>query len=189
MNSNKCEKDPRALIILAKEGNKEAFSDLYELYFVPVFRYIYHRVGSREEAEDLAQTVFLKVYNSIYRFEEKGKSPLAYFFTVARNTVIDHARKKKEITVDDLEQVSPGALNIEKDIHESIDREKNLTLIKEAMEDLTEEQREIVSLKFISGLSNMEIAEMIGKNEGAVRQLQCRALKALRGRLTISDQS
>ena len=87
--------DAKELMRLAKDGDSEAFGLLYSKYFVPVFRYIYLRLKNKEEAEDLAQTVFLRVYKSLTRFRDQGKEPLAYFFTIARNAIIDYWRKKK----------------------------------------------------------------------------------------------
>ena len=94
------EKDPWLLMKLAKEGESEAFSQLYELYFVPVFRYIFFRVQQKETAEDLTQTVFLKAYKAAERFPTEGKNPLAYFFAIAKNTTKDYYRKKKDISQD-----------------------------------------------------------------------------------------
>ena len=99
MYSDKPEKDPKQLMQLAKNGDTEAFGQLYELYFKPVYRYIYLRTKSKEEAEDLSQVVFIKIFKSIGGFQEQNKQPLAYFFTIARNTVIDHWRKKKDILI------------------------------------------------------------------------------------------
>ena len=82
--------NPKILMELAKGGDSEAFGHIYHLYLTPVYRFIYFRLRNKEEAEDLTQTVFLKVYQSIHAFQVKNQSPLAYFLTIARNTVIDH---------------------------------------------------------------------------------------------------
>lgn len=105
MEADNLQNDPKILMQLAKSGDAEAFGRLYELYFIPVFRYIYFRVKDKEETNDLTQTVFLKVFCSLPNFKGQNKSPLAYFFTVSRNTVIDHWRAKKEIRLDDPESV------------------------------------------------------------------------------------
>ncbi len=181
MDDNNSKNDPKTLIQLAKNGDAEAFGCLYELYFVPVFRYIYLRVKGREEAEDLAQNVFLKVYQSISSFQEQGKSPLAYFFTVARNAVIDHWKKKKSASVD------PQAISEMPDPAENPQEltEKDITIktIHQAIQQLTDDQREVIIMKFINELPNSEIAGLLGKTEDAVRQLQCRALRTLRQQL------
>lgn len=168
-------------MLLAKEGNKEAFEQIYHLYFAPIYRYIYFRVRSKEMAEDLTQTVFLKVYQSISRFRARQDfSPLAYFFTVARNVVIDYWRKKKEVILD---QENLSWLDMERqdktlsDVKVKIEAKD---LIQDGLKQLNPEQQEVIILRFIDELSNKEIAALLGKTEVAVRQLQCRALKILR---------
>jgi len=97
MDENSSKNNPEKLMERAKNGDAEAFSRLYEIYFAPVFHYIYLRVKDKETAEDLMQDIFLKIFRSIRNYQKEGISPLAYFFTVARNRVIDYWRKKKEI--------------------------------------------------------------------------------------------
>ena len=172
------ETDPWLLMGRAKEGESEAFSQLYELYFVPVFRYIFFRVQQKEVAEDLTQTVFLKAYKAVERFPTEGQSPLAYFFAIAKNTVIDYYRKKKDIP-EDPERFTRREDT--KDTHMTnvefrIDGERCLQAVKQLKSD----QQEVIVLRFINEMTTAEIAEILGKNEDAVRQLQCRALKTLR---------
>ena len=175
------ENDPRALMRLAKEGDSRAFNKLYRLYFTPIFRYIYFRVKTKETAEDLAQEVFLKVYRSLAVFKATKASPLAYFFTVARNTVIDYWKKKKDILTDDLESFK--AVDKAKNPAEMADIKIAGETLQKAVKKLTEEQQEVIVMKFISDLPNKEIANLLSKTEEAVRQIQCRALKALRQEL------
>jgi RNA polymerase sigma-70 factor (ECF subfamily) len=96
MNENRHnagKKDPRELLRRAKEGDEGAFGALYEIYYTPVYRYLFLRSRSKADAEDIAQTVFVKVYASLERFEIH-EEPLCYFFSVARNALIDFHRKK-----------------------------------------------------------------------------------------------
>lgn len=172
--------DPKKLIDLAKNGDSEAFSALYKLYFVPVFRYIFLRTKSKQDTEDLTQTVFLKVYSSISRFQEQGKSPLAYLFTVARNTVIDHWKKKREVILDDPMRAEGFSDNTNENPYQTIEKDEAARSIQGAIVRLSEEQKEVIVLKFMNELSNQEIASILGKSEESVRQLQCRALKAMR---------
>ena len=171
--------DPKILMQSAKSGDTEAFSQLYELYFTPVFRYIYFRVKNKEEANDLSQTVFFKVFRSLPNFQEKNKSPLAYFFTVARNTVIDYWRVKK-ISFNDSEGVLERIPDKTNNPLEFIERKEIGQTIRRAIKQLTDDQQEVITLKFINEMPNKEIAALLEKTEEAVRQLQCRALKALR---------
>lgn len=172
--------DPKVLIQLAKSGDTEAFGRLYELYFAPVFRYIYFRVKNKEEANDLVQTVFLKVFHSLSNFREQNKSPLAYFFTVARNAVIDRWRAKKEVLLDDPESVLGQIPDKANSPLELVEKEETSQVVRRAIKQLADDQQEVIVLKFINEMPNKEIASLLGKTEEAVRQLQCRALRALR---------
>lgn len=179
--------DPKELIHQAKNGDADAYGKLYEQYYVPVFRYVYFQVRNREEAEDLAQTVFFKVYRSLADFQEKA-SPLGYFFTVARNAVIDHWRKKKEITLEDTQEVFINIPSNERNPREAAEDKESSEKIHRAMEHLTPIQKEVITLKFLNELSNREIAGLLGKTEEAIRQLQFRALKVLRAHFNEEDE-
>jgi len=180
MEEDNLQNNPKELMQLAKSGNKEAYGQLYELYFTPVFRYIYLRIKDKEEAHDLVQTVFLKVFTALPNFKEQNKSPLAYFFTVARNTVIDYWRTKKEVKVDDFEAIVEKKTDNGNNPYISYEHNENQEIIKYALQELTHIQREVIILKFLSDLSNKEIAKLLNKKEEAVRQIQCRAIKSLK---------
>lgn len=176
--------EPKRLLREAKNGNAEAFGRLYTLYFTPVYRYVLLRVRDRTLTEDITQTVFLKVYRSLDDFHIRSASPLAYFFTVARNTIIDHWKKKRETTFVDLgDEENGGPLDIP-DVREHdearVDRAAAIDRVRQALRSVSDDQREVLTLKFISQLSNREIAEAMGKSEDAIRQLQSRGLKSLR---------
>jgi RNA polymerase sigma-70 factor (ECF subfamily) len=180
METDNLQNDPKELMRLAKAGQAQAYGALYELYFTPIFRYIYLRVKDKEEANDLTQTVFLKVFTALPNFTEQSKSSLAYFFTVSRNTVIDYWRSKKEIKADDLDSIAERTADDGAGPQKSYEDKENQAFIHRALQELTDVQQEVITLKFISELSNKEIAELLGNTEEAVRQLQCRALKSLK---------
>lgn len=180
MENNTPQTDPKVLMRLAKEGDVNAFAKIYEMYFVPVFRYIRLRVKDTQEAEDLTQTVFLKVYQSTSLFQIQNKSPLAYFFTVARNTVIDHWRKKKDVLLEDVEKAVVEASSATEGPEILAQKNEIAVALGNAMKELTEEQQSAIIFKFINEISNKEISKIMEKSEEAVRQLQCRAIKALR---------
>ena len=172
----------KKLVRRAKAGDKEAFSAIYENCFTPVFRYLYLRVKNKTEAEELAQTVFLKAYQALPGFQEQGRPILAYFFTIARNSLIDHWRKSSD-RVEDADEVFKKIPDEKSNIESKLDSKSGFEKIKSAMGNLTEDQQEVLRLKFMSELSHSEIAKIMEKSEEAVRQLQCRALKALRQHL------
>lgn len=183
MNSKNLKNDPKILIQMAKEGDSTAFGGLYELYFTPVYRYFYFRTRSREEAEDLTQIVFLKVFQAVSSFKEKGKNPLAFFMTVARNVLIDHWRKKKDVVLENDHDIFTKIPDTSKSVREKAEQSDFSREISVTLENLTEDQREIIALKFFSELENKEISEITGKTEEAIRQMQVRALKALKENL------
>lgn len=177
-------KETVKLIKLAKNGDKEAFSSLYKIYFVPIYRFIYLRVQNKSLAEDFTQTVFIKVYEAISDFRIENKTPLNYFFTVARNTIIDYWRKKKDLTLENPNIIAKeGQVDMAENIHNIIQREEQSKILQNIIQYLTKDQQEIIILKFIDDLSTKEIAEIVGKTEEAVRQLQSRALKSIRSKL------
>ena len=89
--------DAAKLMDQAREGDQGAFSLLYEQYATPLYRYIYFRVTRKEDSEDILQTVFLKAYRALPKFRNQGKNPLSFFYTIARNAIIDYRRKKKDV--------------------------------------------------------------------------------------------
>ena len=172
-----------AVIARAKTGDTEAFSYLYQEFYTPVYRYVYFRLGrSKESAEDVTQEVFLKVYTSFGSYAYSGKSPLAYFYTVAKNILIDRSRKKQIqlVPLDDddniLEQIPDSVL----DANEQLMREEEARGLREKIALLSPDQQDVILLRFIDGLSTKEVANILGKNEAAVRQLQSKGLKSLR---------
>ncbi len=172
---------PDELMILAKNGDSEAYGMVYNDFFTPVFRYIYRRIGDQETAEDLTQTVFLKVFKSIEQFSDKGVSPLAYFFTVARNTVIDFFKKKKDILIshEEMPNFQIEAFS-EDNPSRKIQQKESKEALQRALSLLNEDQREILTLRFINGFKSNEIALIMKKPETTIRQVQCRGLKKLR---------
>ena len=173
--------DLHALIERAKNGDGEAFDELYSRFLTPIYRYVYFRVKRKEEAEDIAQTVFLRAYQSLPRFEDKGVSPLAYFYSIARNAVIDHWRKKGEILFGDM---GDGVF----DIPDSSSSERRVLekmwadeIVHEGMGVLTPLEAEALTLKFMHDMPNQEIAFLLEKTEEAVRQLQSRGIRKMRG--------
>ena len=172
--------DLHVLVRRGQNGGSGAFDELYTHIFTPIYRYVYFRVKRKEDAEDIAQTVFLRAYQSLPRFEDKGVSPLAYFYSIARNAVIDHWRKKREILFGDM---GDGVF----DIPDSSGSERRVLekmwadeIIREGMGALTPLEAEALTLKFMHDLPNQEIAFLLGKTEEAVRQLQSRGIRKMR---------
>ncbi len=168
----------KALFEKAQKGDHEAFSSVYHDYYAPIYRYLYLRTNDKDTTQDLCQEVFLKGYQSMSSFVLTSTNPIAYFYTIARNTLIDFYRKKELDIVsrnDSLETLPSLTRNAEE---ECILKEETRALY-ESIAELTEDQREVITLKCIEGLSTKEIAALLDKQEDAIRQLQVRGLRSL----------
>jgi RNA polymerase sigma-70 factor, ECF subfamily len=168
--------DEPGLVKRAKSGNAEAFAALYDGYFERIYRYVYFRVADEQTAEDLASQVFLKAWENLSRYKPSGAPFLAWLYTIARNAVIDHYRTRKETVALD-EVIGLASQGSAPD--EQAELRFETDSLRVALKTLTEDQQQVLILKFIAGLSTDEIARQLGKRAGAVRALQMRALQAL----------
>jgi RNA polymerase sigma-70 factor (ECF subfamily) len=164
------------LVQRAKSGDSEAFGKLYDAYIARVYRYVYFRVSDDDIAEDLTSQVFLKAWESLDRYQI-GSSPfVAWLYTIARNLVIDYYRTKKEsVPLEDVHTLASS----ETPVAEGVESRFDLQAMRDALQFLTEEQQQVLILKFIAGLPNENIARIMNKREGAVRALQMRALQTM----------
>ena len=154
-----------------------AFEQLYELFIDRIYRYLLYRVGDGHLAEDLTSAVFLKAWQSIEQYQERGVPFSAWLYRIARNVATDQFRTSTvDIPLDGQEMLLPAGAHIEDWVQRRFTQEQ----IRGALGALTEDQRQVIILHFFEGLSYSEIAEVMGKQEGAVRTIQYRALKSLR---------
>lgn len=167
-----------ALVELAQRGDAEAFGLLYERYVDVVYRYIYVRVGSPHLAEDLTSETFLRALRRMDSFSWQGRDIAAWFITIARNLITDNAKSARfrmEVTTADMLDADQ---RVDAPDTEVLQRLRDTRLL-EAVKGLKPEQAECVVLRFLQGLSLAETAKVLGKTEGAVKQLQLRAVRAL----------
>jgi RNA polymerase sigma-70 factor (ECF subfamily) len=167
----------RQLVLQAQAGNSEAFGQLYDAYMERIYRFVYFRVEDQQTAEDITSQVFLKAWNSLDWFDFNRTPYLAWLYTVAHNAVIDHYRTRKATAA--LDDVQLSQQDYAEVVENEIDLTAEMKTIKAAMQTLTDDQQKVLTLKFIEGMSNSEIAHHLGKREGAIRALQMRGLQAL----------
>jgi RNA polymerase sigma-70 factor (ECF subfamily) len=170
--------DTWRLVSLAQQGDGEAFAKLYDRYVDPVFRYIYYRVSDRALAEDFTSETFLRALRSISQLTYQGRDVGAWFTTIARNIVFDHvksARNRFELVTDQPIEPSDPAPSTESAVLARLTAERLVA----AVNQLATEQRECIVLRFMQGLSVSETAAVMGKNDGAIKALQHRAVRKL----------
>jgi RNA polymerase sigma-70 factor (ECF subfamily) len=166
------------LVERAQAGESEAFGRLYDHYADTVYRYIYYRVSSRATAEDLTSETFLRALRRIGTFTWQGRDFGAWLVTIARNLVADHfksSRTRLEVTTGEMLDPHETAPSPEQSV---LERLSNAALL-EAVRKLNPQQQECVTLRFLQGLSVAETAQIMGKNEGAIKTLQYRAVRTL----------
>jgi RNA polymerase sigma-70 factor (ECF subfamily) len=174
------------LIQQAVAGDAAAFARLYDTYVDEVYRFVYYRVSDKDTAEDLTSQTFLKAWDNMGRYRLRGSPFKAWLFQIARNLVIDYYRTRKETLPLDphgLEQPDPEA-NVTSVVERRLEAER----LRDLLRRLTEEQREVLILKFINGFSTKDVARMMRKGPGAIRALQMRGLQALADIIEIDDE-
>ncbi|MBU6349921.1 MAG: sigma-70 family RNA polymerase sigma factor [Chloroflexi bacterium] len=173
------EASEEALLAAAMEYDDAALSELYDRYEVKIFTYIYRRTGDESLAEDLTSQVFLKMLESIRDQKAWRSSFSGWLYKIAHNLVIDHYRRRGRQSAVELDDTTPLAAerqSLESQVEQSLDAER----LRAAIRRLTEEQAEVVSLRFLEGYSINEVAAMMSRSEGAIKALQYRAVATLR---------
>ena len=176
------------LVARAIRRDRDAFSQLYDRYFRRIYRYVWLKVNNKADAEDVTSAVFLNAWRCIDRFSPKHDgSFLAWLFKLAHNALIDRYRRERDtISLDALET---GRLDGSS--HQPEDAlESRLTImaVQQALRHLTNEQRDVVLLRFVEGFSAREVGDILGKHEGAVRGMQFRAIEAMRRALHLARE-
>lgn len=138
------------------------FVEIYDLYFDDVYRYILFKTGNQWDTDDLVSEVFRKAFE---KFDTVKGSQKAWLFTIARNTVIDYYRRKKDVTLgDELEKFTYPQF-----FEEELEKKDEIECLKKALKHLSKEESEIVNLRFFSEMKYKEIGELMGKTENAVK--------------------
>jgi RNA polymerase sigma-70 factor, ECF subfamily len=168
------------LLTQALAGDAEAFGDLYERYLDAIYHYVFYRVNGRHEAEELTHSIFLRAWQALDSNPPQEVSFRLWLYRIAHNAVVDHYRTRQEQV--GLEAAAHVADPIEGP-EASVARQERANALKQAMKQLTDDHQEVLTCRFIVGLSHAETAVVMTRTEEAIRALQYRAIGSLRNLL------
>ena len=164
-------------LILAAQRDRAAFASLYERYVDQIFAYAFNLTGNRESAEDVTAATFARALEDLPRFEWRGVPYSAWLYRVATNLVARSRRRPGWI------ELGPHLVSDLPGPEEEAERNDRATEVRTAVAALPDDQRQAILLRFGGELRNREIADIMGRSEGAVKLLTFRALTSLRRRL------
>jgi RNA polymerase sigma-70 factor (ECF subfamily) len=172
----------RRLVERAQAGDRRALEELYLRHFDRIYSYLHMSVGNRHDAEDLTNQTFVKMLESIGRFEWRKVPISAWLFRIAHNLAMDHFRASRRIQPEEElpEPEYAAEHSAEEEAFQAIGRRSMLAMI----ENLSHDQQQVLTLKFVFNFGNSEVATILGKTEGAVKSLQHRALATLHRQLS-----
>jgi RNA polymerase sigma-70 factor (ECF subfamily) len=168
--------DELALLARARSLDPEALAQIHDTYYTPIFRYIAFRVNHRDAAEDLTSEVFTRLLSALRDKHAPQNTLRGWLYGVASRVVSDYHRQHYRTPEVELDE---SLVSRELDPSEAVERLMTQESLKQAMTELTEEQQSVISLRFGYEMPIEEVARTLGKTEGAVKQLQARAIAAL----------
>ena len=168
-------KDDVPAMVSAALEDPVAFGPLYDRYVQPIYRYIYSRVGSAHEAEDITSQTFISAYEALGRYQERGQFS-AWLFRIAQSKLNDHFRRsRREIGLEEVGEILERA-----DALGVLIRAEELSRMRSLIQHLDEEEQELIRLRYVADLSFVEIADLLGKREDAVKKSVYRLLARLK---------
>jgi len=168
--------DEQKLVKKAKDGEVEAFGLLYDHYLPKIYRFVLLKVSHREEAEDLTHQAFLKAWENIDQYNFKGYSFGSWLYRIAKNITVDYYRSlRTEVSTEEISELS-----VESFPFDSLDQKIEWEGLVQGIRQLKEVEQDVLIMRFVEDLSPKEIAEVIGKSEGAVKVIQHRAVNNLK---------
>ncbi len=178
--------DELTLLDGVQRRDPQALAQVHDTYYPPIFRYIAFRVGDHETAEDLTSEVFIRLLHAVNERSAPKNTLRGWLYRVAANVVADHHRanyRVKHVELD--ESVTSETI----DPSDALTVKQNLAELSEALGDLTEDQQDVISLRFGYEMAIKDVAQVMGKSEGAVKQLQARAVAALSRKMAARGNS
>jgi len=174
--------DERTLIAAAQQ-DPGRFAELYELHFERVYAYVARRIGERSASEELTAHVFQQALANLGKFKWRGAPFAAWLFRIAANAIADRAQRLRREAVRE-SSLEPGAADVAPEAHLDLEQVETVARIYKLVDELPGDQRHVIRLRFAEEKSIREIAEQLSRSEGAIKQLQFRALQTLRARLS-----
>lgn len=168
----------KELIQRAQQGDLAAVSELYNSHVDRIYHYVRYRINDEQTAEDITAEVFLRAIEGLGSYNDQGVPFIAWLYRIARARVIDYWRslKHRQTTPLDDPLLQDSLVVVDEAINTDFLQHRSLRL---ALQQLTDDQQNVIILKFMQGLGNAEIAQVLGKTEGAIKALQRRALESL----------
>lgn len=163
------------LIQRAQKGDRDAFGQIYTLFYRRIFRYCKFNTENDQTAADISQETFLKAWKSLPTFSTRGGSLQAYLFKIARNLIIDLSRKKEPLPLTGYPEIES-----EVSLTESIENQYDARMVKLAIDQLNEKDRQIIILRYFEELTTAEVAKIVGMRVGALRVRIHRVLNKLK---------
>ena len=173
--------EEQRLLQQAQRGDTDAFAALYRAHVQAIYRYVAHRVNDAHLAEDLTGDVFTKALQGLDRYQDQGKPFVAWLYRIAHARVIDHSRRIGRRPAESDLEAEP--LPVIPDMDAPMLRREAARTLRAAIAELTDDQQQVIILRFIEGHRIETIAGLMGKQPNAVKQLQHRALRTLASRL------
>ncbi len=173
--------EERRLIQRAQRGEAEAFGQLYRAHVQAIYRYLVHRVNDVQIAEDLTGDVFTRALKDLARYVDQGKPFVAWLYRIAHARVVDHYRRMDRRPQET--NVEVEVLTISHDMDEPMIRRQAARVLRQAISELTDDQQQVVTLRFIEGYSINDVALIMQKKPNAIKALQHRALRTLASKL------
>ena len=164
------------IVLKAQKGDKNAFEELYKYFYKKIYRYCGFNLKRHDVAQDLCQETFLRAWRFLPSFcPQNGGTFQAFLFKIARNLIIDFVRRKKDVSIEEAENIAS-----KEDLEEEFDKKVNAEKLKKALLQLEDLDRQIILLRYFEEMASCEVAKIIGIRDGALRVRTHRVLKKLK---------
>jgi RNA polymerase sigma-70 factor (ECF subfamily) len=168
----------KKLIQDAVKGKSSAFGALYDRYQPMIYRFVFVKVGRREDAEDITHQVFVAAWTNVRSYKDLGHPFSSWLYQIARNQVIDHYRAKKQET--SLENMDPEYFVIPATAHFDVATKMEFEKVRVAIAKMKPDYQDVIVMRFIEDLPLKEVAKAMDRTEGAIKLMQHRAMKELK---------